>query len=168
MTPNEPFPHFTLTTDPMLANVGEVTESHFELVFIFGFIGKVTDDTVQLFQGLDLRRYYAIPRREIVYAKNITCVGGPSTELVLFSTTRITYVSNGATATLPASSLAAAVAATNEPVREIGRPVPYQCPAGCLCNGICRCASSDYWLRLDEATAKRLGVMVLSAPAGSK
>ena len=84
--------------------------------------------------------------------------------LVLYSTTRITYVSNGATATLPASSLAAAVAATNKPGREIEKTGPEGCPAGCLCNGICRCASSDCWLRLDEATAKRLGVMVSIAP----
>jgi hypothetical protein len=165
MTPNEPLANFTLMTDPMLANIGKVTESHFELVFIFGFIGKVTDDTVQLYQGLDLRRYYEIPRREIVYVENITCVGGPSTKLVLFSTARITYVSNGATATLPASSLAAVVAAMNTPGREIERPGPQGCPAGCLCNGICRCASSDYWLHLDEAAAKRLGVMVLNAPS---
>src|ERR1700722_19054212 len=73
MTPNEPLPNFTLKTDPMLANIGEVTESHFELVFIFGFIGKVTDDTVQLFQGLDLRKYYEIPRRAIVHVEAITC-----------------------------------------------------------------------------------------------
>ena len=168
MTPNEPLPNFTLMTDPMLANIGEVTESHFELVFIFGFIGRVTDDTIQLYQGLDLRRYYEIPRREIVYAENIICVGGPSTKLVLYSTTPITYVSSGATATLPASSLAAAVAATNEPVGKLRRPIPHQCPAGCLCNGICRCATIDYWLHLDEATASRLGVRVLSAPAASK
>jgi hypothetical protein len=168
MTPHEPLPNFTLKTDPMLANIGEVTESHFELVFIYGYIGKVTEDTVQLFQGLDLRKYYEIPRREIVYVENITCPGGPPTILVLFSTTRITYVSNGATATLPASSLAAVVAAMNNPVREVETPRPQLCPPGCLCNGICRCATIDYWLHLDEAAAKRLGVMVLNAPAGSK
>jgi hypothetical protein len=168
MTPNDPLPNVTLKTDPMLANIGEVTESHFELVFIFGYIGEVTDDTVQLYQGLDLRRYYEIPRREIVHVASIGCVGGPSTQLVLYSTTRITYVSNGATATLPASSLAAAVAATNKPRRETESPSPQGCPAGCLCNGICRCATVDYWLRLDEATARRLDVMVLCAAPGSR
>jgi hypothetical protein len=166
MTLNESRPNFALTTDPMLANIGEVTESHFELVFIYGFIGKVTDDTIQLYQGLDLRRYYEIPKREIVYGENVSCIGGPTTKLVLFSTTRITYVSNDYAATLPASSLAAAVAVTNKPGREIEKFRPQLCPPGCLCNGICRCATSDYWLHLDEATAERLGVMVLRAPSG--
>jgi hypothetical protein len=164
MTPNDSLPNFTLMTDPMLANIGEVTETQFELVFIYGYIGKITDDTVQLFQGLDLRRYYEIPRSGIVYAENTTCTGGPSTKLVLFSTTRITYVSNGVTVTLPASSLAAVVAAMNKPGRELEKTVPQLCPPGCLCKGVCACATSDYWLHLDEATAKRLGVMVLSAP----
>jgi hypothetical protein len=168
MTPNDPLPNVTLKTDPMLANIGEVTESHFELVFIFGYIGEVTDDTVQLYQGLDLRRYYEIPRRGIVHVESIACVGGPPTKLVLYSTTRLTYVSNGATATLPASSLAAVVAATNNPGREKEKLSPQLCPAGCLCNGICRCATIDYWLRLDEATAQRLDVMVLCAPPAGK
>ena len=51
MTPNEPLPHFTLTTDPIFAKIGEVTEDHFELVFIFGFIGKLTDDDGPTFSG---------------------------------------------------------------------------------------------------------------------
>jgi hypothetical protein len=167
MTPTPTPVNFTLATDPMLANVGEPTKEKFELVFIYGYIGKVTDDTVVLHQGLDLRKYYEIPRCEIVYAVPPNCPGGPGTMIVLFSTTCITYVSGSATAMLPASSLAAVVSANNAKAR--GIPVPGGvCPAGCMCNGICTCASYDYWLNLDEATAKKLGVVVSSAPSGNK
>jgi hypothetical protein len=152
MTPKDTPTNFTLATDPMLANIDEVTEKHCELVFIYGFIGKVTDETVRLYQGLELRAYYEIPRRGIVFAEKVTCPGGPSTKLVLYSTTRITYVSS-ATVTLPASSLAKVVADH----RIKSRPAA-PCRVGCLCNGVCICADMDYWLHLDENAARKLGV----------
>jgi hypothetical protein len=157
--------NFVLATDPMLANVGEVTEDKFELVFIYGHIGKLTDDTVCLHQGLDLRRHYEIPRGEIVFIKIITCSDGDLTKIVLFSTTRITYVSGNARATLPASALAGVVAASNNKVRP--PLIPEGCPTGCMCNGICHCASIDFWLKLDDDTAKKLGVVVSNAPSGA-
>jgi hypothetical protein len=167
MNPKPASTNFTLTTDPMLANVGELTEEKFELVYIYGYIGKVTDETVVLYQGLDLRKYYKIPRHEIVYAVKTACPGGPSTMIVLFSTTRINYVSGSATATLPASSLAEVVAASNAK-GQASTATMGQCPAGCLCNGICKCASMDFWLHLDEAKAKKLGVVVSGARSGDK
>jgi hypothetical protein len=158
MNPNDPTPNFALATHPMLANIVEVTENKSELVFIYGYIGKVTDDTVRLHQGLDLRQFYEIPKAEIVYAEK---VAGPEdqglTKLVLFSTTRITYVSRGR-ATLPASALAEVVAANN--VR--GRQDPTDnCRPGCRVNGYCICAPVDYWLRLDPEAAGKRSVMVL-------
>ncbi len=166
MTPQDTPPYFALSTDPMLANIDEVTEDKFELVFIYGHICKVTGDTVRLHQGLDLRQHYEIPRRDIVHAGTITCSEGTLTKLVLFSTTRIAYVSGNATATLPASALAAIVASSNNDVR---RPSASKvCPAGCLSNGICRCATIDHWFHLDADTARKMGVVVSNAPAGTQ
>jgi hypothetical protein len=163
MTANGTPANFVLTTDPILANAGEPTEDHFELVFIFGYIGQVTDDTVGLHQGLDLRRYYEIPRQAIVYAEKVSSTDGPSTKLVLFSTTRITYVSIIGTATLPVSSLAAVVGAMNR-----GGVLPViPCPAGCGL-GTCRCTNPDYWFHLNEETARRLEVVVARAPTSAK
>jgi hypothetical protein len=154
---------FVLSTDPMLANVGDVTDDKFELVFIYGHIGKLTDDTVCLHQGLDLRRRYEIPRREIVHVTISTCTEGDMSKVVLYSTTRITYVSGNATATLPASALAGFAEASNKKVLQ-----PDACPQNCMCNGKCKCASSDYWLKLDDDTAKKLGVVVSKASSGTK
>jgi hypothetical protein len=157
--------NFVLATDPMLANIGEVTEDKFELVFIHGRIGKLTDDTVCLHQGLDLRHRYEIPRREIVFVKIITCSEGDLTEIILFSTTVIKYVSGPSTATMPAAALAASVSASNGKVQQPAPALP--CRPGCGCNGKCLCASVDHWFKLDADTAKKLGVVVSNPPSGT-
>jgi hypothetical protein len=159
--------HFVLSTDPMLASIGEVTEDKFELVYIHGRIGRITDDTVHLHQGLDLRKRYEIPRCEIVYVQIVTCSEGNLTQIVLFSTTRITYVSGQATATLPASALPVCSSGPSKIGSQKAIPEA-KCPTGCLCNGKCCCASIDYWFTLDDDTAKKLGVVVSKAPSGTK
>jgi hypothetical protein len=169
MTQTDKSTELALSTDPMLANIGELTESEYELVYLYGFIGKVTDETLRLHQGLDLRRYYEIPRCGIVHHEVVACgPDGPSTKLVVYSTTRITYVST-VCATLPASSLAAVIAARN---RKFGKNPKteecYKCKVGCCCNGSCKCATVDYWIHLDKETAKKLGVEILGAPSGLK
>ena len=157
--------NFDLATDPMLANIGELTDDKFELVFIYGRIGKLTDDTVCLHQGLDLRHHYEIPRREIVFVKIITCSEGNLTKIVLFSKTVIKYVSGQSTATMPASAVAASVAASDGKGRQLSPTAA--CRPGCLCNGICKCASIDFWWKLDADTAKKLGVVVSNPPSGT-
>jgi hypothetical protein len=161
MTPKVPTPNFTISTDPMLANIEEVTDTKYELAFIYGFVGKVTDNSVRLYQGLDLRQFYKIPKDEIVYAEKATCCDGAGlTKLVLFSTTRITYVSRQGTATLPAGALADVVAAKNNEGEDDGPLGP--CRPGCSLNGLCICAPVNYWFCLDKDTACKLGVEVLS------
>jgi len=162
MTPTGTIPKFALATDPMLANIQEVTDKKFELVIIYGYVGKVTDDTVRLHQCLDLRKFYEIPTNEVVYAENVTCPEGRLTKIVLFSTTRITYVS-GAKATLPAGSLAEVVADRDQRGEQ---PDPEYCQPYCQLNGRCVCAPVDYWLHLDQNKASRLGVEVLTASHG--
>ena len=56
MTEKDAPRNFVLAIDPMLANIDEITEDKYELVFIYGYLGKVTGETVRLYQGLDLRR----------------------------------------------------------------------------------------------------------------
>ncbi len=167
MNPADKTTKLPIATDPMLADIGEVTECECELVYIYGFVGKVTEETVRLHQGLDLRRYYEVPRCGIVHHEAAICTNpdGPSTKLVVYANTRLTYVST-ARATLPASSLAAVVAARN---RKFGGTAGTQnctdCKAGCCCNGACRCAPKDYWFHLNKGTAKKLDVQIICPPS---
>ncbi len=163
MTEKDAPPNFVLSIDPMLANIDEITEEKYELVFIYGYLGKVTGETVRLYQGLDLRRHYEIPWREIVHVAMTTCTEGCMSKLVLFSTTRIVYVSGTARATLPVSALAEVVASYNGNGRKPDGVS--KCPVGCVCNGKCTCPTIDYWFNLNEETARKLGVVVSCAPS---
>ncbi|MGO9466923.1 MAG: hypothetical protein ACLQIB_54100 [Isosphaeraceae bacterium] len=161
MTSKDPTPNYALSTHPMLAKLEKVPETKGELVLIYGFVGKVTEDTVRLHQGPDLRHCYEIHQDEIVYAEKAVCPEGLDlTKLVLYSTTRITYVKLGrAAATLPASALADVVAAKHKEAGKLG--YDDTCPVMCRVNGYCICAPVDYWMQLDPDKARTLGVVVL-------
>jgi len=165
MTPADPPTRLPIATDPMLANIDPDRDIPCELVYIYGFIGKVTEETVRLHQGLDIRAYYEVPRRGIVHHEATSCATGPSTKLVCFGNTCLTYVSGSGRATLPASSLAAVVEARNRKYPPtIGPPGCTNCPVTCCCNGSCSCVAKNYWFRINKDTAKKLGVEIICPP----
>ena len=125
-----------------------------DVVCIYGLVDNLTADPVRLYQGSDGLQYYEIPQVGIVGAEKIR--GDDDvllTKLSVTSTMRITFVGSGK-ARLPAAYLAEVVEAI------IKKPLN-GCRPGCLVGGRCVCAPTDYWLKLDADTARKLGVEVL-------
>jgi hypothetical protein len=157
MTPTDTATDLAHSTDSTVGKTRRGTEQKGELVSIYGFVSDGSEDYVRLYQGLGVTQFYEIPKREI--SKVVWGKCGPYsslTKLVLPGTARITYVSSR-TVTLPASALAAAVAAKHH------IDDTYCSNPSCqIVNGRCLCADIDHWLKLDSETAKKLGVVALS------
>lgn len=93
MTDNSYKNSVALETNPILAKLTIKDDDRRELVILYGFIGKVTEDRVRFYQGLRLGTYFEIARDQIVHAEPVEPTHEFSiTKLVVYSSAELTLV----------------------------------------------------------------------------
>lgn len=139
-----------LHVNPIFATVDVEANAHRELVFLYGYISKVTDSTIRIHQGLKLGSYLEIPRSGIVYAEPDSNDQLSSlTKLVLYADTMIDDKHGEVRTSRTAGILASAIDLYNhergrpiDPAHMAGRtsvPAECPCPGTCIRNGTCIC-----------------------------
>ena len=87
-----PLKSVELKVNPILANLEIEEDDQRELVIIYGFIGRVSDDKIRFYQGLDLGSYFEISLDQIVYAEPLNNTEDSSmTKLVVFADADLKY-----------------------------------------------------------------------------
>jgi hypothetical protein len=139
-------------------------------VKIYGYIGEVTKDFVNLHQMHDHRAYYQIPRDGIVSINPKVCESLKHLyELEVFAKTPIRYY-HATTAELTAGALAHAVHTFNEYSKGHRKPTGTTrcpgCPSGCCCDGVCVCAPVGF--PIGDGHAKMYGLTVSKPEPGKE
>jgi hypothetical protein len=164
MTPTGTAKDKARSTNAKSAKADGAPQGKWKEVFLYGYACHESDDVMRLYHGLGVPQFYAIRKQDVLAVKSADCTQNPSMiKVQIPSTSRINYVSSRSVS-LPAGSLATAVAARNKKGEGFGTEY---CPASCICNNGCTCMAIDHWLNLGPESARKLGVVALSDPAHS-
>jgi hypothetical protein len=89
-------PH-DLSVNPVLAKLKPTADDDRQFLVLTGYVGETTDGTVRLYENLDLRTYFEIPIKDIVWAeKLIPGLQASTTLLVIDAATQGTRVTSAA------------------------------------------------------------------------
>ncbi len=93
MTDNGPKNCVDFKINPILANLAIEDDDPRELVILYGYIGKVTEDKVRFYQGLRLGTYFEISRDQIIHTEPVEPTHPSSiTKIVVFKGAELTLV----------------------------------------------------------------------------